>query len=175
MDAGRVDLPAESFDAVICRNGLMFIPALHPALAGIRRTLRPGGKIAALVFAAEEKNPVLAASQAIVRRIGGLPRPAPGEPGWFALGAPGVLEAAFRAAGFREVSVEPVSSIRRAASVEDAVRAMEDNPVISELLSRLSPAQREQASREMVEALGGFGGLDGFQAPSESLLATGTR
>ena len=175
MDAERVDLPPDAFDAVICRNGLMFIPDLRTALLGLRRVLRPGGKIAAVVFSSEEKNPVVAIAQEIVRRIGRLPRHAPGEPGWFALGAPGVLEAAFRAAGFRDVAVEPISTTRRAASIQDVVHAMQDNPVLSEPLSHLGPAEREQASREMVEALRGFAGPDGFDAPGESLLAVGTK
>ncbi len=47
MDAERIDLPPDSFDAVICRNGLMFIPNLQAALLGMhreaRRTLKPEG------------------------------------------------------------------------------------------------------------------------------------
>jgi len=175
MDAEQIDLPAESFDAVISRNGLMFIPDLHTALVGMRRVLRAGGRIAALVFSSEEKNQVVAISREIVRRVGGVPRRAAGEPGWFALGAPGALETAFRAAGFKDVAVEPVTSVRRAPSVEDAVRTLQDNPVLSEPLARLSQAQREQASREMIDALRPFAGPDGFQASGESLLAVGTK
>lgn len=175
MDAERVDLPPDTFDAVICRNGLMFIPDLQTALLGMHRVLRPGGKIAAVVFSSEEQNPVVAIPLEIVRRIGHLPRRAPGEPGWFALGAPAVLEAAFRAAGFRDVAVEPISTNRRAASVQDVVRTLRDNPVLSEPLSRLDSAEREQASREMAEALSRFAGPDGFDAPGESLIAAGTK
>ena len=175
MAAERVDLPPDTFDAVICRNGLMFVPDLHTALLGMHRVLRPGGKIAAVVHSSEAKNPVVAIAQEIVRRIGHLPRHAPGEPGWFALGAPGVLEAAFRRASFRDVSVEPISTSRHAASVQDVVRTLQDNPVLSEPLSHLGPAEREQASREMVEALGRFAGPDGFDAQGESLIATGTK
>ena len=175
MDASRMDLPADSFDAVVSRNGLMFISDLHSALAGMWRALRPGGKIAALVFSSEERNQVVAIAQEIVRRIGGMPRRVASEPGWFALGSPGALEAALGAGGFKDVAVEPVVSVRRAASVEDVVRTLQDNPVLSEPLSRLSQAQREQASREMVEALRQFVGPDGFQASGESLLTVGTK
>jgi ubiquinone/menaquinone biosynthesis C-methylase UbiE len=43
MDAQRLDVEPESFDAVISRLGLMFVPDLPAALAGIRRALKRGG------------------------------------------------------------------------------------------------------------------------------------
>src|SRR5262249_8807048 len=39
MDAQQVDVDPASFDAAICRLGLMFIPDLDRALTGIRRAL----------------------------------------------------------------------------------------------------------------------------------------
>ena len=42
MDAEAIDLPDASVDAVICRLGLMFLPDLHSALAGVARVLRAG-------------------------------------------------------------------------------------------------------------------------------------
>jgi ubiquinone/menaquinone biosynthesis C-methylase UbiE len=44
MDAQRLEVDAESFDAVISRFGLMLIPDPHNALTEIRRVLRGGGK-----------------------------------------------------------------------------------------------------------------------------------
>jgi ubiquinone/menaquinone biosynthesis C-methylase UbiE len=41
MDAEQLDLEERSFDAVICRNGLMLLPHLQSALRGIRRVLKP--------------------------------------------------------------------------------------------------------------------------------------
>jgi ubiquinone/menaquinone biosynthesis C-methylase UbiE len=46
MDAEQLDLPAASFDALLCGFGLMFLPHLPEALAGFRRVLRPGGTLA---------------------------------------------------------------------------------------------------------------------------------
>ena len=41
MDAENLTLPNASFDAVICRLGLMYFPTLRRALNEARRVLRP--------------------------------------------------------------------------------------------------------------------------------------
>ena len=72
MDAQQLELPADSFDVVISRFALMLIPDIHKALSEIRRVLRSGGTLAALVYS---KCPYLSIPQAIVRRVGGLTWP----------------------------------------------------------------------------------------------------
>src|SRR5690348_4531981 len=52
MDAGQLDLDDETFDAAICRNGLMLVPRLEVALSEIHRVLKPGSTLAALVWSA---------------------------------------------------------------------------------------------------------------------------
>ena len=44
MDAQALDLSEDSFDAVLCRWGLMFVDDLDAALAGIRGCLKPGSE-----------------------------------------------------------------------------------------------------------------------------------
>ena len=55
MDAENIDLDADSFDAVVCQLGLMLFPDPAKVLRAMRRVVRPGGKVAALVFSTEEK------------------------------------------------------------------------------------------------------------------------
>jgi ubiquinone/menaquinone biosynthesis C-methylase UbiE len=50
MDAENIDLDADSFDAVICQLGLMVFSNPVKVLRAMRRVLRQGGKVAALVF-----------------------------------------------------------------------------------------------------------------------------
>jgi ubiquinone/menaquinone biosynthesis C-methylase UbiE len=57
VDAQRLDLEPGTFDAAICRLTLMLLPDPPAALAGVRRALKPGGKLAAMVFSAPERNP----------------------------------------------------------------------------------------------------------------------
>src|SRR5262249_23731069 len=109
MDARRLDLDPESFDAAISRLALMLIPERERALAGIRRALKPGKKFAAIVVSTADKSPRLALPLAIVGRRAGLPSAPFGDPGMFALGDPGVLQAAYERAGFRDVSVAAIA------------------------------------------------------------------
>lgn len=59
MDAEQLDLPDNRYDAAISRLGLMLIPQRHRALAEIRRVLKPGGRLASLVWSARERSPFL--------------------------------------------------------------------------------------------------------------------
>ena len=176
MDAQALDLQPDSFDAAICRSGLMLMADPIAALVGIRRALRPGGKLAALVFGPADRNPLQALPTMIARRAAHMPPPAPGEPGMFALGAPGTLEATFRAAGFRDVEIRMMASIRRLPSAADAVRALRDIlPSVHAILSRVDERARERAWEEIERALGQFEGSDGLVAPAELLIGVGTR
>jgi ubiquinone/menaquinone biosynthesis C-methylase UbiE len=52
MDAESLAFPAASFEALLCGFGLMFFPHLSQALAGFRRVLTPGGRLAVSTWAA---------------------------------------------------------------------------------------------------------------------------
>ena len=105
MNAENLLLDADSFDAVISRIALMLFPNPAKALTGMGRVVKPGGKVAAMVYSALEKNPYHWIFYGVVRRLGKIPPPAPGEPWMYALGDPGALEGLYSVAGFLNVSV----------------------------------------------------------------------
>lgn len=70
MDAENIELDADSFDAVICRMGLMLFSNPVKALIGMHRVVKLTGKVVALVWSTEEKNPCRGLPLAIVRRVG---------------------------------------------------------------------------------------------------------
>ena len=174
MDAENIDLDADSFDSVICRQGLMLLSNPGKALIGMRRVVKPKGRVVALVWSTEEKNPYQGLPFAIVRRIGNMPAPTSGRPGLFTLGEPSLLEGVFRAAGFLEIVIHAVSLRRQFASTAEAVQAMK-NPVLERLITKLSDAEREQAWEEIEQQLRQFEGPKGFEAPGEMLIGVGTK
>ncbi len=125
MDGEHLDLPDESFDVVISRVGLIYFPDQQRALSEIRRVLKPGGRIAAIVYSTPDKNGFFSIPIGIIRRRAQLPPPAPGQPGPFSLGAAGVLKDAYRRAGFRNIVTQAIDSPVRMASAARvrAVRA----------------------------------------------------
>lgn len=176
MDGERLDADDDAFDAVISRVGLIYFPDQHGALREIRRVLRPGGRVSAIVYSTPDKNGFFSLPVGIIRRRAGLPTPAPGLPGPFSLGAPGVLEAAYRAAGFVDVDVRAVAAPLRFPSAADCVRFERDSfGALHTMLAGLGAGEREEAWQEIEEALRQFEGPDGFVGPCELLVGAATR
>ncbi|MBA3331819.1 MAG: methyltransferase domain-containing protein [Actinobacteria bacterium] len=173
MDAQHLELESGSFDAAIARFSLQFVPDVQRALTEVRRVLKPGGRLAAVVYSAIERNPYRAGPQAIASRLAGRPFPEPG-PGQWALNDPATLADAYRRAGFREVEVRTTALTWHFPSLEDARRNLEEaQPPFVKLLAELSEADRVTAWAEIDRTLQPFVGRDGFAAPSEVLIATG--
>jgi hypothetical protein len=142
----------------------------------MRRALRPGGRISAVVYSTADRNGFFAIPVGILRRRAQLPPPAPGQPGPFSLGGPGVAEAALETAGFRDVAVERVPSPLRMESAADCVAfERESFGALHQMLAGLPDAEREEAWTEIDEALAQFEGSDGFVGQCEMLVVSGTR
>jgi len=167
MDAEQLNLEERSFDAVICRNGLMLLPHLQSALSGIRRVLKPGGKLAALVW---KRNPFHMLPLTILAKYVGkasadLPTP-------FTLSDPAVFEQALREAGFREVMIRPIALRLQFASMDaflESRRAM-----VAGLMGQMNKQVQQQVLNEVRQALSQFEGPEGLVAQAETLLGAGT-
>jgi ubiquinone/menaquinone biosynthesis C-methylase UbiE len=173
MDAQHLDLPSASFDAAIARFSLQFVPDVQRALLEVRRVLKPGGKFAAVVFSAVERNAFRAAPQAIASRLAGRSFPEPG-PGQWALNEPATLMGELQRAGFREADVRAVPFVYRFASLADALRNLQESqPPFMRLLDQLSEADRAAAWGEISRTFAVFEDPNGFAGPAEALVAVG--
>ncbi len=176
LDGERLNVESATFDAAICRLGLIYFPDQAGALAGQYRALRPGGRISAIVYSTAERNGFFSIPISIIRRRAQLPPPAPGQPGPFSLGGPGVIEDAFHQAGFREVGSQPVPAPLRMAHAQDCVRfERESFGALHQMLAGLTPAQREEAWQEISTELARFEGPAGFEGPCELIIAWGVK
>lgn len=176
VNAENIELDADSFDAVICRIALMLFPNPVKALGEMHRVVKPGGKVAGMVYSGLEKIPTWDFHET-VRRLGNIPWPAPGEPWMYALGAPGLLEGVYSSVGFINVSVRPAPIPRRFPSAAAAVENMKKVSAgdIGELMNRLEEADRDRAWAEIEEKFKRFEGPNGFEAPGEVLIGVGTK
>src|SRR5688572_4380140 len=66
-DGEKLDFPKSTFDAVLSRWGLMFLPNLPIALTTIRQLLTPGGRLSAAVWSTPSKVPMLDLAFSTVR------------------------------------------------------------------------------------------------------------
>ena len=175
MDAEQLDVEAGSFDAAISRVGLIYFPDRRRAMDEIRRALKPGGRLSAIVYSTPERNAFFSLPVSIIRRRADLPPPAAGQPGPFSLGAAGALEEAFAAAGFRDVEVRAIDAPVRMDSAAECTRfERESFGALHQMLSGLPEPEREEAWGEIESTLAQFDGPDGFVGPCELLVAAGS-
>ncbi len=104
-DAESLRLGAHSFDAALCRWGLMFMPDLDGVVRGLHRALKPGGRFATAVWSVADKVPMCGLARDAIRRITGI-APPPNAPDPTRLADPSILEHALLAAGFHDVTIE---------------------------------------------------------------------
>lgn len=166
----------KSFDAVICQLGLMLFVAPAQALATVRRALRPGGKVAVVVFTTPAANPFMAQPMQILLRHAGKTPPAPGQPGIFALGTPGVLERLLIDSGFVDVEQRTVAVPLRLPSAAQALAMMQEAfGAYRAVVSDCPESVRVAAWAEVAETLKTFETPTGFVAPREVLVAAGAK
>jgi SAM-dependent methyltransferase len=175
LDAEQLDIDA-AFDAVISRLGLMYLPDQPRALAGMHRAMRPGGRVAAIVFSTPDHNGFFSIPVAIARRRARLGPPAPGQPGPFSLGAPGVLAQMLRQAGFSDVGTQLLPAPLRLPHAADCVRFLRESAgALHQMLAGLSPTERYLTWQEIQAELSRFEQPDGFRGPCELIVAWGTK
>jgi SAM-dependent methyltransferase len=173
--AEELYITAGSFDAVVCRLGLMLFVEPATALAAMHRALRPGGKLAAVVFTTPEANPFMAKPMQILLRHAGKAPPEPGKPGIFALGGPGVVQRLLADAGFVEIQQRTMPAPLRLSSAAEALTMMQEAfGAYRAVISDSPEAVRTAAWADVAEVLEAFEDRE-FVAAAEVLVAAGTK
>jgi SAM-dependent methyltransferase len=175
MDGEDLDVEERYFDAVISRVGFIYFPDQQAAFVGMRQALKPGGRLAGIVYSTPDANQFFSIPVSIIRRRAAVPAPAAGQPGPFSLGSPGVIEAAYEQAGFTDIEVRHITAPLRMASAAECVRfERESFGALHQMLAGLSASEREEAWREIEHELAQFESASGFEGPCELLVAAGT-
>jgi ubiquinone/menaquinone biosynthesis C-methylase UbiE len=105
-DAETIDLSASTFDAALCRLGLMFLPDLRTGLSNIHRSLVDGGRLAAAVWGSSDKVPFITVALNAVMKETKSPPPPAGTPGPFSLSDENMLKDSLIKSGFKDVTIE---------------------------------------------------------------------
>jgi SAM-dependent methyltransferase len=160
------------FDAVLCRWGLMFMPDLDRALNGFRQRLRAGGHIAVSVWSTPDKVPMISIGAEMVRKLVGLPPPAPGALDPLRLGDTSILVDALERSGFSDIHIERMPVTFEFDSPEDFTQMREDvASAFRSLLARQSPELRRQVVAAVTDAARKFVQSDGkLRTTNESIL-----
>jgi ubiquinone/menaquinone biosynthesis C-methylase UbiE len=108
--AESMPFTAGEFAAVVCQQGAQFFPDMAAGFQEMRRVLRPGGRLAATVWAPMDRNAFMEAQALAMRAVCGDAQTASF---WKAIPPNGheLLATAARTAGFADVEVREVSSV----------------------------------------------------------------
>jgi ubiquinone/menaquinone biosynthesis C-methylase UbiE len=105
-DTETIDLPTSTFDAALCRAGLMFLPDLNAGLSNIYQSLIEGGHFAAAVWGSPDKVPFISVVTNTIMKETNTPPPPPGTPGPFSLSDENSLKNSFITSGFKDPIIE---------------------------------------------------------------------
>ncbi|QKV17366.1 class I SAM-dependent methyltransferase [Oricola thermophila] len=122
-DAER-GLEENAYDFVFSRFGTMFFMNPVAGLRSMRKALKPGGRVAHIVWRRREDNPWLNEPHQVVRRF----LPPPGEealtcgPGPFSMASEDVTRAQMEAAGFTDIAFRRIDAkVLVGRDIEDAI------------------------------------------------------
>jgi hypothetical protein len=105
-----------------------------------------------------------------------LPPPLEGQPGPFSLGAEGVLDNAFKGAGFINVNSKIVDAPLRMPTTKDCVRfEYESFAALHQMLGSLSEEEKAAAWQEIEDELSKFEDKNGFTGPCELVVGVGQK
>ena len=171
MDGGELDLPDASFDAVICRFALMYMPDPVRALHGMKRVLKPGGQVSVVVYGVNG-SPEFSCAVSVVRRHLGLQDTVADA---HSLGELAVLEQTLEEGGLSKIEIHALDLPIHMASAAECVRYLQaSSPGLAELTSPFSPAERTQVWGEVQQALTEFEGAQGFEVINKVIVAAGS-
>jgi ubiquinone/menaquinone biosynthesis C-methylase UbiE len=174
LDLEAIDEPEGSFDAVLCREGLMFAVDPARALSEMRRVLRPGGRAAIAVWGPREQNPWLGLVFDAVAEVVGLTVPPPGMPGPFALSDAARLPGLLAGAGFDDVAICTASVPLTTPSFEAWwARTRTVAGPVAMLLAALDAAKTAEMERWLRAATDRYRTDAGLELPGVALLSSG--
>ena len=176
MDAEDLRFPDDSFDAVICRFGLMLFPGPARAAAEIQRVLRPGGRFAVAVWDEPVRNPYFTVTQRALASVVAMPAPDPKAPGVFRLAPPGELAAVLRAGGFTDVRVEALPMTLACASRAECWAIQSDlSAALRAAVATLTAPEVARLEAAVFDALAPHVEEDRVRLGAVALCATGMK
>lgn len=171
MDASNLDLPENSFDAVICRFALMYLPDAVSGLRGMNRVLKEDGRVSLVVYGVDG-SPEFSLAVGVVRKYLGLPET---KAAAHSLGEIEVLQQSLEKAGFLEVELHALDLPIHMASAEECTHYLQaTSPTLKELISSLSSSDQKQVWNQVQKALTIYERRQGFELIHKIIVAAGS-
>ena len=152
-DAETIDLPSSTFDAALCRWGLMFLPNPKTGLSKIYSSLVKDGHFAAAVWASPEKVPFISVPMNIVLKETNS-HPPPLTPGPFSMSDQNNLKNLYIESGFIHPVIEKTNVVFDFNSSDDFTRFTIDHggPTLRKFLARETDEKKQQILKAISNA-----------------------
>ena len=177
--AEALDEPPASFDAALCRWGLMFMPDIDGALRHMKDLIRDGGRFVAAAWAEPSDVPALSIDRRVLVPYFDAGHFAHGIDylNAFRFATPGLLEEVLAAAGFGDVACERVTVVYEFPSAADFVRFRREVSRIGADMAERHPAVVVEAAWDAVaEAARAYADTEGrIRMENAALCAVGSR
>ena len=175
----------DTFDTVVCRNGLMFMPDTVKALKAFRRVLKPGGKASVTVWGSPDKSPVMAAVMKTISKhvtdlklLPSAVAPSGNPGGAYSISSVDMLRDYFMKAGFSNFNAEKIeATVAQTDTAEQLWQGMtEVTGFLVILLSKLPDEKKLAIKNDVIESLGKiFSSGDPVKLTGELILGTATK
>jgi ubiquinone/menaquinone biosynthesis C-methylase UbiE len=166
MGAEALDFPNGTFDAVLCALGLMYVPDVSVAMREMRRVLTPAGRAIAAVWGARHRCGWAEIFSIVESRVQSDVCPM-----FFQLGTGNSLEECFRHAGFRDVTVERLTTELTYTSGDAAADAAFAGGPVAMAYSRFDEDTRASARADYIASIAAFRQGDRYRIPGEFVVA----
>lgn len=174
-DVQTVDLGSARFDLAISRFGVMFFADPIVAFANIRAAMRPGGRLAFVCWAEQNRNEFWTLYADMLAPILGPSADAAPPAGPFALADPAFVQSVLERAGWRDITVsELLEPVNVGPNADDAVAFELADPPTANALAAADPAVAKQAIADLTAALAERERPDGVWLEATAWLVTTT-
>ena len=168
MDAEELTVEDDSYNIALCALGLMYFPDPLKAMKEMYRSLKPGGHAVVAVWGQRKKCGWAEVFEIVDRRVASEVCPM-----FFNLGNEGTLQKYMSAGGFKNISVERISSSLNYSSGDEACGAAFLGGPVALAYSKFSDDVKKEVFKEYIDSLKSFKETVGYHVPGEFVVAIG--
>ena len=168
MDAEELTVEDDSYNIALCALGLMYFPDPLKAMKEMYRSLKPGGHAVVAVWGQRKNCGWAEVFEIVDRRVASEVCPM-----FFNLGNEGTLQKYMSGGGFKNISVERISSSLNYSSGDEACGAAFLGGPVALAYSKFSDDVKKEVFKEYIDSIKSFKETDGYHVPGEFVVAIG--
>lgn len=176
MDVTTLEFEDASFDAVTCKEGLMFCADPVQAASELRRVLKPGGRFAVSAWDEPAKNAFFMTIHQALARLMPRQEPRAGASGPFRLAPLAEFENVLRQAGFSDFESHSREVVFEVDSTDLHWQIIKDMSLpIEQAVKAMSAEDVQRLKQAMAEAIQPFRDGRRIRLPNTALCVSGRR